>query len=136
MKKASLITGIAFLVLALLLTAGVFTVFGACEPMEGGNWMTCHWAGEAVKGVAVVLAVIAVIRLLVKDGKIKAGLSIVAVPTAILAALIPGHLINICGMASMRCRTHLQPAALVLGILIAIIAIVDIFINLKSDSRA
>ena len=136
MKNKSLITGIVFLALTLILAVGVFTVFGACEPLEDGGWMTCHWAGEAVKGVAIVLAVIAVIRLLVKDGKIKAGLSLAAVPTAVLAAIIPGHLINICGMASMRCHTHFQPAALVLGILIAVTALIDILINLKSASRA
>ena len=37
-------------VLALALLLGLLFVFGPCAPREDGGWMTCHWAGQALKG--------------------------------------------------------------------------------------
>lgn len=127
MKKRTLISGVILLALTLLLLLGSATFLGACAPTAEGSYMTCHWAGRAVTGAAAVLVVLAAARLLLRDAGMQSGLAIAVIPSAVLAAAIPGNLIRICGMASMHCRTHLKPGAIVLGVLIAIAAGADAF---------
>ena len=129
MKKSNKVTGIVLLALVLLLAVGTATVFGPCGAKEDGTFMTCHWAGRAVTGVAIVLAVIAAARLLVRDAGVQAGLSAAAIPAAVLVALIPGRLIAICGGVTMKCHTGLQYVSLVLGVLIAVVAAADVALN-------
>ena len=42
---------------------GVRTVFLPCGPKEDGSWMNCHWAGQAVTGVAVCLVILSIAHL-------------------------------------------------------------------------
>ena len=47
----------------LLLASGAFlvgmrTFLAPCAQQADGKWMVCHWAGEALTGVAAVLFVI------------------------------------------------------------------------------
>lgn len=117
------------LVLSAALFAGVLTVFSPCGAKEDGGWMTCHWAGNAVAGVAAVLTALAIMRLFVKDIKMRLGLSAAMIPAALLAALFPGRLISLCMMPSMRCRAVMLPAVTVLSVLIIAAAGIDIAVQ-------
>lgn len=112
--------------LSAVLLLGVLTVFAPCGAKKDGGWMTCHWAGNAVAGAAAVLTALAVMRIFAKDGKAQSWLSAAMLPTALLAALIPGRLIALCMMPSMRCRAVMSPAVTVLSVLIIAIAAMDI----------
>ena len=118
-------------VLSAALFAGVLTVFAPCGAKEDGGWMTCHWAGNAVAGVAAVLTALAIMRLFVKDTKARLGLSAAMITAALLSALFPGRLISLCMMPSMRCRTVMSPAVTVLSILIIAAASIDIAVQRK-----
>ncbi|MBQ5316664.1 MAG: DUF4418 family protein [Oscillospiraceae bacterium] len=124
MKKVNAIDVILVVVTALFFVGSLF-VFGPCGPKEDGSYMTCHWAGNAVSGIAAVMTVTALIHLFVPDDRIKAGLSISVVPTAVLAALIPGRLIGLCMMNDMRCHSVMTPAVMVFSAVIVIAAVVD-----------
>ena len=119
------------LALCLCFLLGILFVFGPCGPKEDGGWMTCHWAGQAVTGVAAVLAVLALLRLVMKNPGVKAGLSLASVPAALLSLLIPGRLIGLCMMADMRCRMVMSPAVTAFSLLIAVLAVVDSVLLLK-----
>ena len=119
------------LVLGASLLAGVLTVFAPCGAKEDGGWMTCHWAGNAVAGVAAVLTALAVMRLFVKNTKMRLGLSASMIPVALLSALLPGRLISLCMMPSMRCRAVMSPAVTVLSVLIIAAAGIDIAMQRK-----
>ena len=116
---------VILLALSAALLLGVLTVFAPCGAKEDGNWMTCHWAGNAVAGAAAVLTALAVMRIFAKDGKARSWLSAAMIPTALLAALIPGRLIPLCMMPSMRCRAVMSPAVTVLSVLIIAAAVID-----------
>ncbi|MBQ9647079.1 MAG: DUF4418 family protein [Oscillospiraceae bacterium] len=131
MEKKINVTDIALLVLSAALLIGVLTVFAPCGPKEDGGWMTCHWAGNATAGVAAVLTVLALVRLLMRDAKIRLGLSAAMIPAALLAALIPGRIIRLCMMPSMRCRAVMSPAVAVCAVLIIAAAGVDILMRRK-----
>lgn len=127
------VTDIILLAVSLLFLLGIFFVFGPCGPKDDGSWMTCHWAGNAVKGLAAVLTVIAVIHFVVPDGKIKAGLSMAAIPVALLALLVPDRLIHMCMMDSMRCHAVMAPSVIVFSLLVIAAAGADIFRQIKSN---
>ena len=110
MNKQSIPAAI-IIVLALLLAIGSQTFMGACVH-DDGSLGACHWAARTLSGIGGLLAVLAILALLVK--KERAGLYLAMVPTALLGILTPGTLINLCGMATMRCRALMKPAAMVL----------------------
>jgi hypothetical protein len=109
--KKTIIPAVIVLVLSLLLAIGSQTFMGACVH-DDGSLGACHWAARALSGIGGLLAVLAILALLVK--KERAGLYLAMVPTALLGVFTPGTLINLCGMATMRCRALMKPAAMIL----------------------
>jgi len=105
------IPAIIILVLSLLLAIGSQTFMGACVH-DDGSLGACHWAARVLSGIGGLLAMLAILALLVK--KERAGLYLAMVPTALLGVFTPGTLINLCGMATMRCRALMKPAAMIL----------------------
>ena len=126
MKQTINVFDVILLALSVILLLGVLTVFAPCGAKEDGGWMTCHWAGNAVAGAAAVLTALAVMRIFAKDGKAQSWLSAAMIPTALLSALIPGRLIALCMMPSMRCRAVMSPAVTVLSVLLIAAAAIDI----------
>ena len=127
------VTDILLLAISLVFVVGITTVFKPCGPTEEGTWMSCHWAGHAVAGVAAVLAVIAVIHLFASDAKLKLGLDLAMIPAAALSALIPGRLISLCMMNNMRCNALMRPAAIVLSVLLIAAAAGDALLRRKGN---
>ena len=113
-------------VLSIIFLVGLLTFAGPCGPKEDGSFMSCHWAGQAVKALAVLLIVMSVIRLALRDRGMKKGLSIAIVLTAITAAVIPGNLISLCMMNTMHCHAVMRPFVIVMAVLQAAAAMIDI----------
>lgn len=130
-KRKIKISDITFLVVSAIFFIGSLTFFQPCEPMEDGGWMTCHWAGQAVAGIAAVLLVISILHIVVSNAQMKSGLSMAAIPMAVLAAIIPGHLINLCMMDTMRCHAVMTPGTIVMSVLVIAAAVFDIVVNRK-----
>ena len=124
---------IVLAVFGILYFVGILTFFAPCGPKEDGSWMACHWAGNAVAAFAAVIAVSALCHVFVPSPKIKLGLSLAIIPTALASALLPGNLINLCGMKMMRCHTVMHPAVIVASILVIVAAVVDILVQRKKD---
>ena len=116
MKKN--ILGIAEFIAAALLTVGSFTFFKACGGHEG-KFMTCHWAQNAVTLIGIVITLLALIRIILKNSGIKAGLAIGVFLTSVSVIFIPNNVISLCMMDSMRCHTTFKPAVIVIASLLA-----------------
>lgn len=134
MKKKISAFDVVLAVLSAFLFVGILFIFKPCGPKEDGSWMRCHWAGISVAGVAAVLTVISIARFFL-DSKVKTGTDIAIIPSAILAALLPGTLISLCGMKTMVCHTATKPAVIVISILIALTAAADLILLIKSASK-
>ena len=126
------VTDVLLLALGVLLLAGTLTFLSPCGPKEDGSWMTCHWAGNAVAGVAGALLALAVVRLFVSGGA-KLGLDVGTAALAALAALLPGRLIDLCMTAGMRCRAVMTPGVTVLAALTLAAAAADILLRRRWD---
>lgn len=118
-------------VLALALLLGLLFVFSPCGPKEDGGWMTCHWAGQALKGIASLELVLTLLHLIPAPDQRKIGLDFALIGTAVLAVCVPGHLINLCMMADMRCRSVMTPAVTVLSVLLIVLSLLDFLARRK-----
>lgn len=108
----------AALLLSAVTAAGSVSFLGPCVH-EDGSFGACHWAGQAMLGIGLLLAVLSLTALLVKDGRVRAGILFAAAAAAVLGIFVPGTLINLCGMATMRCRAVMRPAMTLLCALTA-----------------
>ena len=120
MKK---ILQIVLTVLCAALSAGVKLMFHACAKPESGMWMHCHDAENAVSGIAAGLAVLALLMLLIKNGKIAGAIGLLIAAGAVVSALIPGHIVKMCMMDTMRCHAVMKPAVMIFGAGIALLAL-------------
>ena len=109
----------AALLLSAVTAAGSVSFLGPCVH-EDGSFGSCHWAGEAMLGIGLLLAALSLTALLVKDGRLRAGILFAAAAAAVLGIFVPGTLINLCGMATMRCRAVMRPAMTLLCALTAV----------------
>ena len=89
------VTDVLLVVLNLIFCVGIQTVFAPCDARPDGTWMVCHWAGQALKGIAAVLLAIAVMHLVTPRAQIKIGLALAVIPLAVLALVLPEHLIDL-----------------------------------------
>lgn len=129
-------TDIILLVINVLFLLGMLFWFGPCDHVkEDGSFMNCHWAGVVLAGTAAVMTVISLAHLLIPDTGMKAGLSAALVPCSVFAFLVPGNLISLCMMNTMRCRSVMTPAAMVCSALVVIAAAVDIAVQLRRKAK-
>lgn len=129
-------TDIILLVINVLFLLGMLFWFGPCDHVkEDGSFMNCHWAGVVLAGTAAVMTVISLAHLLIPDTGMKAGLSAALVPCSVFAFLVPGNLISLCMMNTMRCRSVMMPAAMVCSALVVIAAAVDIAVQLRRKAK-
>ena len=124
MKNRSLIP-LATLVLAVIIAFGSVSFLGPCVH-EDGSFGACHWAGQALLGVGILVAVQSIAALLCKDGSVRRGILLAMVPSALLGIFIPGTLIHLCGMATMRCRSVMRPAMSILFGLILVLTVIGL----------
>ena len=130
-KRRCGITDILMVVLNLIFFVGIQTVFAPCEAHPDGSWMTCHWAGQALMGIAAALLAIAVMHLVIPRAQVKLGLALAMIPISVLALVLPDHLIDLCMMETMRCHTVMEPAVTVLSLLNIMTAGADIYVYRK-----
>ena len=128
------ITDILLLVLNLVFFVGIQTVFTPCEPRPDGSWMNCHWAGQALTGIAAVLVVIALMHLVIPRAQIKLGLALAMLPISVFALVLPDHLIDLCMMETMHCHTVMQPAVTALSLLNLMLALADIYVYRRGEN--
>ncbi len=122
MKRSSL-CALFTLVLAVVIAVGSVSFLGPCIH-EDESFGACHWAGQALFGLGLLLAAESLFTLLVKDLRMRQGCLVTIWMTAVLGFFIPGTLIDLCSMATMRCVALMQPAMRILCALIVLIALI------------
>jgi len=125
MKKFSVASLLVFL-LGALIAVGSVSFLGPCVH-EDGSFGVCHWAGQAMLGIGILLAAESLFALLCGDRRMRQGILIPMFFTSCLGSLIPGTLIDLCHMATMRCRALMQPAMIILFSLSALISLIGFF---------
>ena len=125
-KKYSVgLTEIIMAVLALLYTIGIRAWFPVCAAMSD-SVMACHWAGQTLKAISILLLALAVVHIIIRDENMKLGMDISLLGTGLITMLIPGHIINICRSAEMACRGATLPWTIAFGIVWILVILADI----------
>ena len=134
-RKFTILAGIV-LVIALLSAVGVKTIFTPCVH-EDGSFGACHWAGQALFAMNLLLAAQSLCTLLFTFRNLAAakGLFLAMTLTAVAMLFIPGPVISLCMMASMRCRALMRPAMSILAAAAAAVSLAGYFLT-KTDRQA
>ena len=127
MKHHSL-CALLVLLLSVVIAAGSVSFLGPCVH-EDGSFGACHWAGRALLGTGLLLTAESLFALLCRDSRMRQGAFVQMLLTACLGCLIPGTLIDLCRMATMRCRALMQPAMILLFSISAIISLIGFFVE-------
>jgi hypothetical protein len=120
-------------VLNAIFFVGIQTIFAPCAPHEDGTWATCHWAGEALLGIAAVMLVMSLLHLLPLRTGMKEGLVFAMIPVSFLIIVLPGRLIPLCMMETMRCHVIMQPAVTVIAVLNIVLSAVYLWQHRKEE---
>ena len=130
-SKFSLLLRLVQLALVAVLTLGVRFLFPACTAMED-ECKSCVDCQNAIFAFGLAMLIIALVLLLCSNAYVRCGLSVsLIIVDLVMVILIPNRLISLCMMPDMACRAHMYPAVLLLGILIAVIAFVNLVINAR-----
>ena len=128
------VTDLLLLLTAVLFAVGIRLWFPVCA--VGETVMACHWAEEALKAASVLLSALCAVHLLTPDGRLKAGADPALAGIAVFLMLVPGKIISLCGMPGMACRSKTQPAALIFGAVLLLLALADLFWYLTRSAAA
>ena len=120
MSKKKFSFSIPAAVCSLLLSSGTATVFRACAMKEDGTWMHCHDAQRAVTLCAAVLFVLFVLAAWLKSPGAKAVLCSIGIAGSIVTMLLPGNIMPMCMMQTMRCYAVMQPFVRLMSFLVAV----------------
>ncbi|MBR3494719.1 MAG: DUF4418 family protein [Clostridia bacterium] len=126
--KKSVIPALVILVLSQVIVFGETTFLSPCVH-EDGSFGPCHWAGRALLGLGCVLGALALLSLCGKRARFGVFLS--GLPVCALGILIPGTLIDLCHMSTMRCRMVMQPAMILLFSAALLCALIGAILSAK-----
>ncbi|MGX8706571.1 MAG: DUF4418 family protein [bacterium] len=129
MKRQTIPAMVIFL-LAIIAAIGSQTFLGACVH-DDGSFGACHWACRALLGEGILLAVLALAAMALK--REKPGLYLAMLPASLLGMLIPGTLVALCKVSTMRCRMIMRPAMMILFALALVTALVGWLLSRKGE---
>ena len=130
--KNRILFAAAFALLGLLVILAPTVLFPVCE---SDMKMACFFTKKAEIGVGLVIAALGVIYFFLKNKDIRLGISIAQFLNAGLVLAFPAKLTGLCKMSDMACRVKTYPALIVLSVLLALTAAVNIVFLIKSESE-
>ncbi len=119
---------------SLLLVIGVLTVFSACGKKDDGTWMKCHDVQNIVAICGAVMTVLFVICAFVTNKVFRMILNLAALAAAIVVFLLPGTIMPMCMMNTMRCYTVMQPFVRIMSAVAALSALIGMISALRAKN--
>ena len=111
---------------SLLLFLGSFTVFAACGIKEDGSWMRCHSAQTTVTICAAVLSACLLLQAFTRQKALRVVLNGIGIAGSAIILLLPGKLMPMCMMRTMRCYTLFQPFVRIMAVLVVCSCLIQI----------
>lgn len=122
--KRPSVLAIAPALASLLLAVGVATVFCGCGPKDDGTWMKCHAAQDAIMWMALAITVVLAVAAFAKNGKVGAVLYLAGAVASGVVFALPGTIMPMCMMQTMRCYEIMQPFVQLMSVLVIIMCLV------------
>ncbi len=118
-------TELLLFALSLIFVIGIRSWFDVC-PVMSEKMMSCHWAGEMLKVITVLILVLAALHMTVPGEGTKIGMDISMIGICLMTAFVPGRIISICQNADMACRRVTQPWTIILCVALALLSLLDL----------
>ncbi len=119
------------LIVALVLSVGVMTVFEGCAMQDDGTWMNCHNAQLYIFYIGIAITVLSLAYIFIRRQIVKFMIDIIVIFLAILQAIVPGYVVGLCSLYSMRCYTVLKPFSIIMGVILVLLSVIKIVSILK-----
>ncbi len=104
--------------LSLLIALGASTVFSACGAKEDGTWMHCHSAQTTVVIISLVMAVCLILQAFFSRRAAVICINGAAMAASAVLFMVPGNLVRMCMMHTMRCYTVFQPFVRIMAVIL------------------
>ena len=119
------VAAISLIILAVLIA--IIPIFSDCQAagrmitLANGKEipMKCHWTGRAELGLALPLLTVGLTMLFSRRRESFRNLGLVGISLGIVTILLPTVLIGVCGMPDMPCHSIMEPALILMGVLVA-----------------
>lgn len=135
LKNKDKVFALIFLILAVVLHFIPGNIATVCPAMPDGGFMKCHWTGEVIKALGILIAVIALLMLLnafvLKKEGLGLGLGMANLAVGVFTMLTPLHIIGTCPNPMMHCNVATKPAILLVSGIFIVVDIVYIFLSSK-----
>lgn len=118
--------------ISLLLMIGVMTVFNACGPKDDGTFMHCHDAQKAAASCGAVTTVLLTVSAFIRNKAVRIVLDSVVLILSGVTFFIPGTIMPMCMMNTMRCYSVMQPFVRIMTVILAITVICEIISTVRS----
>ena len=109
------------ILIAALIIIGLNTFAHVCTSMQG----PCAKTKSLAIAVAIVLAVLGLVQIFVSNKKINAILGLAGIVIGLVTVLLPLVIAPVCSMTSMHCYVYTRPFLVIIGIVIAIVSVID-----------
>lgn len=117
MKNKIIISGI-YVLLGILLIAGLNTLF---KPCESEMKMACNYTAN----VGIYLGVIFIISGIILyffNGKTRAGIALIQIILGVFTILLPVTIVGVCKNSDMMCNIGIKPFLLIIGGIIVLVS--------------
>lgn len=95
--------------------------------------MACRYTARVALGLGVVIALLAIIGFFALPGQGRIDLANAVL--GVLVVLVPTMLVGVCRGSMMHCHMVTMPTLIVLGVLLAVLAAVAVYLDLKPAKR-
>ena len=96
--------------------------------------MACRYTARVALGLGVVIALLAIIGFFAPS-RVRVGLDLANAVLGVLVVLVPTMLVGVCRGSMMHCHMVTMPTLIVLGVLLAVLAAVAVYLDLKPAKR-
>jgi len=102
--------------------------------------MKCHWTTIVALGIGLAIVAIGVMMFFFDGKQVRKGLSLALAPLGALMVLVASEItplsIGVCGNTMMECNKNgLAPALMVLGILVFVASLANVYILRKKSEE-
>ncbi len=122
-NRKGVIYGVLVAVLGIILAAGTEFVFHGCGVHDDGNYGRCHYAQHVIVAFGILVAISALVSVFIKTKEALVAVSIITSVEAVIAILVPGIIVPLCMMETMRCNTLMRPFATIVSAIILIVSV-------------
>ena len=130
MKKRYLFA-IFIVILGLLFFFAPSHIAHVCGTKPDGSFMKCHWMGEVVKMLGILITIMGVLFALLE--KYAKGLSLSCILVAICQVCLQFFVIGTCKTPSMPCNVYTKPTIILFSLLLCIVCGVYLFLTRKEE---